>query len=227
MNSLKVLFYVNLFFLITSIFTACANNESDKPPFWSEIQEYKKADSLNFPPPNGIVFIGSSSFNGWNDLESVFKDYNAINRGFGGSNLIDANYYAKDIIFPYQPRQIVIYSGENDIPADTVDARMVLGRFKTLFKTIRSNMPEVHVAYISIKPSPSREEYLPIIKESNALIKSYLATQKNAAFIDIFPLMLTQEGNLRPELYVSDKLHMNNLGYDIWIKAITPYLIKK
>src|SRR5690606_12325216 len=161
------------------------------------IQEYKKADSLNFPPPNGIVFIGSSSFNGWNDLESVFKDYNAINRGFGGSSLIDANYYAKDIIFPYQPRQIVIYSGENDIPVDTVDARMVFSQFKTFFKTIRSNMPNVHVAYVSIKPSPSREEYLPIIKESNALIKEYLSTQKNAKFIDVYSQMVKADGSLR------------------------------
>ena len=29
-----------------------------------------------------------------------------------------------------------------------------------------------------------------------------------------------------PELFLEDMLHMNQEGYAIWIKAITPYLIK-
>lgn len=226
MKVLKPLLYSVLLFTGVAFVTACFQNESKKPPFWDEIQNFKKADSLKLPPPNGILFVGSSSFRLWSELETVFKDYNAINRGFGGANLIDINYYANDIIFPYKPRQIIIYCGDNDLPADTVDAPMLFGRFKTFYTTIRNRMPDVPIAYISIKPSPQRERYLPIVKEANHLIKSFLQTQPKAEFIDVFSPMLTPDGKFRPELYKEDSLHMNSKGYDIWIKAITPYLIK-
>jgi lysophospholipase L1-like esterase len=120
----------------------------------------------------------------------------------------------------------VIYCGENDLPADTVTAQMLLSRFKEVFSTIREKMPEVPLAYISIKPSPARERYMPLISDCNALIKAYLATQKHTIFIDTYSLMLTPEGKLRPELYIEDQLHMNKKGYAIWIDAIKPHLIR-
>lgn len=224
---MKLLSYLTLAVFVSLGLLACESRKQETSPFWSEIQNFKKADSVDFPPRNGILFIGSSSFRLWTDLETVFEEYQAINRGFGGATLIDVNHYANEIIFPYQPRQIVIYSGENDLPSDTVTAEILLDRFKTLFTNIRSRMPEVSIAYISIKPSPARSRYIPLIKQCNILVRDYLATQRNTSFINIFPLLLRKDGGLRPELYVGDKLHLNSKGYEIWEKAIAPYLLKK
>ena len=41
-------------------------------PYDNEIRDFKHQDSLNFPKPNGILFIGSSSFRLWDDLEQRF-----------------------------------------------------------------------------------------------------------------------------------------------------------
>src|SRR5919202_6508982 len=88
---------------------------AQQPPFWDEIQAFKKQDSLHTPPKHAIVFVGSSSFQKWKDVQDYFPGYKIINRGFGGSSLPDVIRYADDVIIPYQPKQVVIYCGDNDL----------------------------------------------------------------------------------------------------------------
>ncbi len=219
----------NLLFLILFLsvnFWGEAVYAQQKAPFYDEIEAFKKQDSLNLPPKNGVLFIGSSSLRKWTGLEKTFVAYHAINRGFGGSTLKDAIYYEHDLVDPYQPKQIVIYSGENDIAEGNVSAQTVLDRFKTFFELIRQKQPLVPVAFISIKPSPSRAKFQPVVIESNALIKKFLRKQRKAVYIDVYSKMLTKDGQMRPELFGPDMLHMNESGYQIWTKAIRPHLIK-
>ena len=160
-------------------------------------------------------------------MQSYFPGYTIINRGFGGSSLPDVIYYANDIIFPYHPKEIVIYCGENDFAAsDTVSVKTVVNRFKTLYWMIRTKMKTVPVVFVSIKPSPSRRKYWTKMIEANKEIKSYLATQPHTTFIDVFDLMLNENNQPKPEIFLDDSLHMNAKGYAIWQKAIQPHLIK-
>lgn len=216
---------IKLFILSCLVSLSTLGFAQQKPAFWQDIQKFKAKDSVNAPAKGGILFIGSSSFTMWTDLEQVFKSYGAINRGFGGSNLVQANYYAKDIIFPYAARQIVIYSGENDI-ADGASAVEVLNRFATFFTNIRNQQPGVPVIYISIKQSPSREKHGATFVHANVLIKEYLGHYNATRFIDVDSKMHTADGKLRPELFREDMLHMKPAGYQIWIKELTPYLMK-
>ena len=229
---MKYFLYLLLFFL-----AACSEvreEESSKPepappppPFWNDIQNFKKQDSALFPPKNAILFIGSSSFTNWKDVQDYFPGYPIINRGFGGSTLLDQIRYEKDIIFPYQPKQIIIYCGENDLASsDTVTSAMVFDRFKELFQMIRGKFTELPIAYVSMKPSPSRRHLFPKMREGNQLIKDFLTSQKNGVFIDVHQPMLNESGQPVPEIFLDDSLHMNAKGYAIWKKAIEPYLIK-
>ena len=224
---MKNLLYIFIFFCV-----ACNTNskQDSKPvadqPFWNDIQNFKKQDSVSFPPKNAILLIGSSSFTKWNDVQDYFPGYTIINRGFGGSTLLDEIRYVNDIVFPYQPKQIIIYCGENDLASsDTVTAAMVLDRFKQLFQMIR-NKSQAPIAYISLKPSPSRRHLFPKMREGNQLIKDFLATQKNTAFIDVHQKMLNAADEPMPEIFLDDSLHMNAKGYAIWQKEIQPYLLK-
>src|SRR4029079_19167114 len=81
----------------------------ENPPFWDDIQAFKKQDSIKPPQKHAILFVGSSSFTKWTDVQTYFPGYTIINRGFGGSTLTDVMRYANDIIFPYDPKEIVIY----------------------------------------------------------------------------------------------------------------------
>ena len=190
-----------------------------------EIKAFKKQDSLQAPPKNPILFVGSSSFRLWPNVQADFPGYTILNRGFGGSTLPDVTKYADDIIFPYKPKQIVIYCGENDIASDATTAQIVFERFEQLFILIRKKMPKVPVAFVAMKPSPSREKYREKLVQANQQIKNYLAKQSKAAYIDIYPLMM-QNGISDERLYGNDRLHMNAKGYAIWQKAIQPYLKK-
>jgi len=197
------------------------------PPFYNEIQQFKKEDSAHFPPQNIILFVGSSSFQKWHDVQNYFPDKPIINRGFGGSELTDVIRYANDIIIPYHPKQIVIYAGENDLAySDTVSAKTVADRLVALFKIIRKSLPNVPVVFVSIKPSPSREKFMPKIVEANRLIKQFLQSKKKAVFIDVYNKMLDANGKPMQDIFVEDNLHMNTKGYHIWQKAMAPYLIK-
>ena len=39
--------------------------------------------------------------------------------------------------------------------------------------------------------------------------------------------MLQADGSPMPDIFLKDNLHMNRRGYDIWQKAILPYLNKQ
>lgn len=196
-------------------------------PFWNEIQAFKKADSLQAPPNDAILFVGSSSFRLWKDMQQAFPEHTIINRGFGGSSLPHVIQYADDIIFPYNPKQIVIYCGENDLASsDTVTGELVYQRFLGLFSLIRSQLPDVRITFVSMKPSPSRWQLKEKLETGNKLIKAFLRKQKKASFVDVWKPMLNDEGKPEEELFVGDKLHMNEKGYAIWQKQIKPHLKK-
>ena len=197
---------------------------SQEKPFWKEIQEFKKLDKTNGIPKKPILFLGSSSFTYWTDVNDYFPGKTIVNRGFGGSRLLDLNRYADDLLNPYHPRQIVIYCGENDISTDNPTPAVVLERFKTFFGKIRQKYPKVPVAYVSVKYSPSREKFWPEMKELNELISNYLKTQKKATFIDITPVMNDADGRVRTDIFKEDMLHMKPEGYRLWAQVMAPYL---
>ena len=144
-------------------------------PFYSEIQDFKTQDSLHFPPKHAILFLGSSSFRKWTDVQKAFPEYEVINRGFGGSTFPDAIRYLDEIVYPYQPRQIFIYEGDNDLASSgKITADSVLNRFKELFFLLRKNLPKTTIDFVSIKPSPSRQSLMPEMEKANSLIKNFL-----------------------------------------------------
>ncbi|AHM60397.1 G-D-S-L family lipolytic protein [Flammeovirgaceae bacterium 311] len=204
---------------------ACTQLEN--PAFWQEIQQYKLKDKQNPPPQGAILFVGSSSIRMWEDLETAFPGHVVLNRGFGGSSLRDLEYYLDDIVFPYKPRQIVIYSGENDIAGGNISAEELLKRFSDVFEEIRDEMPHVPIAFVSMKPSPSREEHMPELEEANSLVRNYLRTKPNTRYIDVYSLMLDKNGQPLEDIFLEDNLHMNEKGYQIWSEAIEPYLVSE
>lgn len=206
------------------LLTACSVSAQ---PFADEIAAFKKQDSISFPAKHAILFVGSSSFRFWKDVQNYFPAYPIINRGFGGSSIPDVIRYAGDIILPYQPKQIIIYCGENDFAGnEKLEPDSVAKRFEELFYIIRKKYKKVPIAYVSMKPSPSRKHLMPKFDAANNMIRAFLATKKKTDYIDVYHAMLQENGNPMPDIFIQDKLHMNAKGYQIWQKIIEPYLLK-
>jgi len=84
-------------------------------------------------------------------------------------------------------------------------------------------LPDVDIYFISAKPSPSRAKIVDKDRELNRLIVQYSHDHSHIGYVDVFTPML-KDGQMRPELFVTDMLHMNHQGYEIWAKLIAPLL---
>ncbi len=210
--------------LITILLTAFIILKAQETPFFKEIQNFKKQDSIKFPPKNAVLFIGSSTFTKWTDVQSYFPHHVIINRGFGGSSLPHLIDYVQDIVYPYRPRQVVIYCGENDFTVEGTTPQMVVDRVKKLFKLIRNKYPKVEIAYVSIKPSPSRQKYWPQMIEANKMLVEIISKMKRTVFINTFDAMFNPDGTIMKDIFLPDKLHMNAKGYAIWQGVLEPFL---
>ncbi|MCH5598412.1 GDSL-type esterase/lipase family protein [Niabella ginsengisoli] len=211
-------------FTLIMFFVTCSQAQQ-KHRFSDNIEVIKKYDKIYEPVKDPIVFVGSSSIRKWKNLQEVFGSYNVINRGIGGAVIDDIIYYLNDLVLAYNPRQIVIYVGENDLTNKQYTPTVILDKTKELYRGIRDKLPNTAIVYISLKPSPVRDKYMQKCIEVNNLVKDFLTAQKNVTFIDVFTPML-KDGKSRPELFVGDRLHMNAKGYAIWEKRIRSALIK-
>jgi lysophospholipase L1-like esterase len=210
--------------LVLGTLTGWAQQPAAAPNKWeAEIQKFEEADRQHPPAKNGVVFVGSSSIRMWQALAEDFPGVNVLNRGFGGSQLADSTYFADRVVTPYQPRMILLYAGDNDLAAGKTPPQ-VLADYQAFVQRVRAKLPQVKIAFISIKPSLARLKLMDQMRTANALVREYSAKQKNLLFVDVFTPMLDEAGQPRPELFIKDGLHMNREGYAIWRKVIAPVL---
>ena len=193
----------------------------DTTRFEEEIRAFEAADRIAMPAPGGIVFVGSSSIRRWPDVSTDFPGRTIVNRGFGGSTLAEVAHYAPRIIFPYRPRLVVLYAGDNDL-ASGMTPQEVVADYRRLVGLVRQELPDARVAYVSIKPSPSRWRLVEAYREANRLIAAEVARDSGQEFVDVFTPMLGPNGRPRPSLFVADSLHMTRAGYELWRDALAP-----
>lgn len=195
------------------------------PARWeTEIAAFEAADRTNPPPKDPILFVGSSSIRLWKSLAQDFPRHPVLNRGFGGSHISDSIHFAERIVLPYRPRQIVMYSGGNDINAGK-SPEQVAGDFKTFVAKVHAALPQTRVAYISIAPNPARWAEVEKVRKANKLIEEFARSDRRLAFIDVYSQMLGADGKPKPDIFVEDRLHMNARGYEIWRRAVEPFLL--
>lgn len=188
-----------------------------------EIGAFETGDQSHPAPQNGILFIGSSSIRLWKSLDTDFPGAPVINRGFGGSQIIDSVYYADRIVIPYHPRLIIFYAGGNDINAGK-SPQQVFADYALFVERVHHALPATRIAFISIAPNPARWVQVDKVREANRLIQDYSRHTPHLEFIDVFPAMLGPDGQPKPDIYREDRLHMNPKGYAIWQAIIGPRL---
>ena len=226
MNSILKGYFRLVLILCLAIIVGPSISTVHAQPFKPEIVQFQKSDSIVMPPKGQIVFAGSSSFTKWKDVAMYFPGYPIINRGFGGATLVDLIYYVDEAIIKYQPRQVFIYCGENDMAdVDTVSPATVLNRFKTLHSILLKKLPRsTKIVFVSIKPSVARWHLESKFIEANKLIQAYISTQKNIQYLDVHSFMLDENKEVFKDIFIADKLHMNPKGYLIWQKQFAPLL---
>jgi lysophospholipase L1-like esterase len=188
-----------------------------------EIQAFEDADKVNPPPRDAILFVGSSTIRLWKTLAKDFPGYTVINRGFGGSMISDSVRYADRIVIRYQPRLIVFFAGGNDLDRGKTPAQ-VAADFKAFVEKVRAALPQVRIAYMAITPNPLRLREMDTERQTNELIKAYIAGVGNTDYIDTYTPYLDASGTPRADLFREDKLHNNAAGYKLRVEIVKPHL---
>jgi lysophospholipase L1-like esterase len=191
---------------------------------WEEtLAAFAAADLKNAPSPGSVLFVGSSSIRLWDNLEEQFKDARVLKRGFGGSRLTDCVKHLDRLVITYQPRLVMLYAGDNDL-AEGGSPEEVLERVKAFADGVHGRLPETQVTFISIKPSPARRALIHKARAANELVRAYAETHPKVDYIDVFTPMLAADGAPRAELFRKDALHLNDQGYALWRKIISPFV---
>lgn len=187
---------------------------------WQEaLDTFAAADRAQTPPTGGVVFVGSSSIRLWDKLQAQFPGVPVVQRGFGGSRLADCADHVGELVLPYRPRLVVLYAGDNDL-AEGRSPQQVLESLQSFIAQVHAALPDTRVAYVSIKPSPSRAALMARVMETNDLARQWLASDPQLAYVDVFSAMLDPSGRPRPELFLPDALHLNASGYAVWQSAL-------
>jgi lysophospholipase L1-like esterase len=188
--------------------------------FETEINAFLKADSVSFPAKGGYLFVGSSTIRRWDNLKEHFAGLHLLQRGFGGSNMNALNYYAPYIVLPYKPDTIVVYEGDNDLAGLNTKPEAFIASCDTFIHLVRRSLPKTFIYFISIKPSPSRQQYAKLQDQANKMLQELVAKNPRTGFIDIRPLMYKPNGDIREEYFEKDKLHVNDGCYRLWADEI-------
>jgi lysophospholipase L1-like esterase len=201
-----------------------AESGADPQKWEAEIARFEAQDGLSEQPAGAVVFVGSSSVRMWRTLARDMAPLTVINRGFGGSTIADCVHFAPRIVNKYKPAAVVFYAGDNDIAAGSAPEQ-ILADFKRFVTAVRKDLPHAAVFFVSIKPSPARWSLWEKTRKANDLVAQYVKTQKGLDYLDIATPMLDKAGRVRAELFLNDRLHMNAMGYNVWIPVIKPPLM--
>ena len=90
--------------LILFLFISINTNAQEYQKIWqTEIESFDKLNGAN-PLQECILFTGSSSIRMWKNPAKDFNNPKILNRGFGGSQIIDLIENFDQVILKYQPK---------------------------------------------------------------------------------------------------------------------------
>ncbi len=193
---------------------------------WSEaIAGLEAKDRSETHPDDSVLFIGSSSIRRWNTISTDIAPYHPIQRGYGGAKWTDVAVFADRLISPHKFRALVFFVG-NDIVGGEDDRTPdeVAQLFAFVHARARVHDPDAPIFYVAITPTESRFDAWPQIKAGNTNVKRFCEQSQDTYFIGTESIFLNAAGKPKPELFVSDKLHLSPAGYTVWAAAIKSHL---
>ncbi len=173
-----------------------------------------------------IVMLGNSITNGceWAEL---LGNSNVVNRGISGDTVEGIQARLGSII-KAAPAKIFLMVGVNDVSHD-LSADSIATSIGELVHRIRNESPATKLYLQSLLPVnqnfgrfrklDGKEQ---VIRDINAILPA-IAEREGATFINLYPLLADEQGNLGSE-YTNDGLHLLAPAYLLWRDVILPYI---
>ncbi len=186
-----------------------------------DIAALEKLDASEADPADGVLLIGSSSIRRWEHAAVDLAPYRIIRRGYGGAKYSDLAVFAERIIQPHQYRAVVMFVG-NDVTRSKEDHTpdQVEELVRSIVSVSRDHLPESPFLIVEVTPTQKRLEAWPNIRKLNARLREIALTEPNTYFVATAEHYLDKDDQPRGELFVEDRLHLNEAGYAIWADLI-------
>jgi lysophospholipase L1-like esterase len=190
---------------------------------WNKMYEGMVLLSANAIKKPDSIMLGDSITYGaqWNDLFSEV----IFNRGIGGDRTTGV-INRLDSVLKYQPKKIFLMIGINDISAGT-DNETIYKNIVEIVNRIQ-NQSITPFVYSILHVTKNYKHAKLTVKEINDAVDrvndkvSKYCRENQITYIDLNALLLNDEGYLKDE-YSYDNIHLNNLGYEVWIKSLKQY----
>ena len=165
-----------------------------------------------------LVLTGSSSIRKWPQTDTVFSQYDVVNAGFGGSCFSDLWALRDTLIYALRPDVLVVYEGDNDL-SDGVPSADILEVAHQLLDELSRRLPSTEVIVIAPKASRARHHLTSAYLALNRELR-LVAMNHGAHWVDFWDVQHHADGTLRDDLFVADRLHLNDLGYAVWVREL-------
>jgi len=187
----------------------------------STVSDFEGRNANEVNSDDAILFIGSSSIRRWEDIAVDMAPYRTIERGYGGAKFSDLAIFVKQLIQPHAYRALVIFVG-NDVSGKATDHTpdQIEQLVDYIVSVAHQHRPESPVFLIEVTPTESRFAAWPKIRVANARLREIALRTPHTYFIATAEHFLRPDGTPRSELFVSDRLHLNEAGYDLWSSLI-------
>lgn len=198
-----------------------------------------------------ILFYGHSLFTRWGhpkwgyrrldeDLRGKDGSLACVNHGFGTSTAEELLYYYPRMVRPWAPRALVIATFAND-GMYGYDVEDILRNIGKLCSWARTDFPGIRIFLLEDHPHPSgKDSTLPDHWNSsknrreryNHLLKRYAQEHEDTQVVELWnrPEFFETPGDVgnfrkvREDIFVEDKVHPNQAGYDIYRKIFLEVL---
>jgi lysophospholipase L1-like esterase len=185
--------------------------------------EVASFDQIQVTAEPVVIFTGSSSVRLYKNVAKLSDKVRILNTGFGGSTAFGLLTYLNQTVLRFKPKQVFIYEGDNDVAAGRTNAT-IIAHLNSIFQRIWADLPETQIVFIAAKPSPLRWDKHQQYEALNSAIERWARREKRLKFADVYSPMI--DGLMvREDLFVEDRLHMNDKGYALWDEVIKPMIL--
>ena len=187
----------------------------------------------------GTIFIGDSYFDGklssegtptfWKDFYTDYTEKKTFLMGISASQIYHWEIVSERIVYPMEPKEIVLHIGFNDVHSSDRSAYEIATRIIALLEEFREKLPNTKVYYCSVEPKKNALDqgsqfyersmiFAPMI---NTMLKAYTYENTNVIFVDTREIFFNDDGSIKKNYYLSTDLsHPTLEAYDEYRRVI-------
>ena len=184
------------FTITTKNYVEACKDESNANFYTNRANQKENYWKSNGKQTGGTVFIGDSFFDTefWSDFYTLYEGNNTYTNGISSSTTTDWEIWVGKLLYPLNPKNIVMHCGTNNLYDDRESADMTIANTKRLLDTIHYHLPETKVYYFAIEPRTygigtstfDSTTYYKIYNVNNAM-KQYCEENSYMVYVDVTP----------------------------------------